>query len=167
MVLGAGAREVRARLGRVPCTVVDNPRWAEGMGSSLRAGLASLADTAASAVVVLLVDQPWVGAPAVARVLAAHRAGASLVAAAYGGGRGHPVLLARRHWAGAAGAATGDRGARAYLAAHADELTLVECADVGAPDDIDTPADLALLGPRSRPKPQPQPQPGRKPPPAP
>ncbi|MDG4535001.1 nucleotidyltransferase family protein [Streptomyces sp. AV19] len=146
VVLGAGAREVHARLDCAPCTLVDNPRWADGMGSSLRAGLASLAGTSATAVVVLLVDQPRVGAPAVARVLAAHRAGASLVAAAYGGERGHPVLLARRHWAGAARAATGDRGARAYLRAHADELTLVECADVAAPDDIDTPADLGLLG---------------------
>ncbi|WP_344019835.1 nucleotidyltransferase family protein [Streptomyces luteireticuli] len=165
LVLGAGAQEVRARLGPTPCTVVHNSRWADGMGSSLRAGLESLVDTPATAVVVLLVDQPRVGAPAVARVLAAHRAGASLVAAAYGGARGHPVLLARRHWAGAARAATGDRGARAYLAAHADELTLVECADVGAPDDIDTPADLTLLRPEAHREAHREAPPGRKPPP--
>ncbi|WP_422125548.1 nucleotidyltransferase family protein [Streptomyces caatingaensis] len=156
VVVGAGAHEVRTRLAHLSCAVVHNPRWADGMGSSLRAGLASLAGTAAGAVVVLLVDQPGVGSPAVARVLAAHRAGASLVAAAYGGERGHPVLLARRHWAGAARAAEGDRGARAYLRAHADGLRLVECGDVAAPDDIDTPADLGLLAP--------PPPPGRNPP---
>ncbi|MEV5238552.1 NTP transferase domain-containing protein [Streptomyces cinnamoneus] len=148
VVLGAGASEVRARLGgRPPGTVlVDHPGWAEGMGSSLAAGLASLAAVAdVTAALVMLVDQPRVGPEAVARVLAAHRAGAGLVAAAYGGERGHPVLLGRAHWDGVARSATGDRGARAYLHQHAAVVRLVECADVAAPDDVDTPDDLALL----------------------
>ncbi|MET9415377.1 nucleotidyltransferase family protein, partial [Streptomyces klenkii] len=76
---------------------------------------------------------------------AAHRAGAGLAAASYGGERGHPVLLAREHWAGVARAADGDRGARAYLRAHADAVTLVECADVADPRDVDVPDDLGLL----------------------
>ncbi|MFI9719841.1 NTP transferase domain-containing protein [Streptomyces sp. NPDC052396] len=144
-VLGAAADKVRAGLsGVVP---VVNPDWGQGMGSSLRAGLNSLAPVEASAVAVLLVDQPRIGAPAVVRVLAAHRAGADLVAAAYAGRRGHPVLFARRHWPGITELATGDQGARAYLRAHAAELTLVECGDIAAPDDIDSPADLALLEP--------------------
>lgn len=148
VVLGAGAAAVRARVpGRPGTVLVDNPHWAEGMGSSLRAGLESLAATDAPAVLVLLVDQPRIGARAVARILAAHRAGGQLVAAAYGGERGHPVLFARCHWAGVAAAATGDRGARDYLREHADAVTLVECSDIAAPDDIDTPEDLALLGP--------------------
>ncbi|GHG46759.1 nucleotidyltransferase family protein [Streptomyces griseocarneus] len=148
VVLGAGAAEVRARLGPpAPDRVlVDNPRWERGMGSSLRAGLASLtAVPGVSAAVVVLVDQPRVGAAAVARVLAAHRAGAHLAAAAYEGGQGHPVLLGREHWAGVARAAEGDLGARAYLRRHAADLRLVECSDVAAPDDVDTPDDLALL----------------------
>ncbi len=154
VVLGAGAAEVRARLGatrddgpRAGPVLVDNAAWADGMGTSLRAGLAALAATDATAAVVTLVDQPRVGAAAVARVLAAHRKGARLVAAAYDGVRGHPVLLAREHWAGAAEAAVGDRGARAHLAQHTAAIRLVECADVAAPDDVDTPADLVLLEP--------------------
>ncbi|MEU3350934.1 NTP transferase domain-containing protein [Streptomyces sp. NPDC037389] len=154
VVVGAGAAEVRARLGTTDAaladiTLVENPGWHRGMGTSLRAGLASLAAStdpaAVSAVLVTLVDQPRVGAAAVARVLAAHRAGARLAAAAYGGERGHPVLLAREHWAGAARAADGDMGARAYLRRHAAALRLVECGDVAAPDDVDTPDDLGLL----------------------
>ncbi|MFI1972265.1 4-diphosphocytidyl-2C-methyl-D-erythritol synthase [Streptomyces cinnamoneus] len=148
VVLGAGAEKVRARLGPAAGVVlVDHPGWADGMGTSLRAGLASLtaAGTDASAALVALVDQPRVGARAVARVLAAHREGAELAAAAYEGVRGHPVLLAREHWDGVARAATGDRGARDYLRQHASLVRLVECSDVAAPDDVDTPDDLALL----------------------
>lgn len=148
VVLGAEAATVRARAELPGCVLVDNPRWADGMGSSLRAGLESLAGTGAEAALVSLVDQPGIGPEAVARVLAAYEsagAGKALVAAAYGGERGHPVLFGAEHWAGIAATATGDRGARAYLKAHADEITLVECGDVARPYDIDTEADLAHL----------------------
>ncbi|MER5784939.1 NTP transferase domain-containing protein [Streptomyces mobaraensis] len=145
VVAGAAAEEVRRRLAGAECTVVENPGWADGMGSSLRSGLASLAGTGASAVLVMLVDQPGIGAAAVARVVAAHRAGAGLVAASYAGRRGHPVLFASPHWAGVAASATGDRGARAYLRAHAAAVTAVACDDVADPDDIDAPADLLRL----------------------
>ncbi|GAB2588878.1 nucleotidyltransferase family protein [Streptomyces capparidis] len=145
VVLGAAAGEVRARARLEQCTLVDNPRWETGMGSSLRAGLASLAGTGAGAVVVALVDTPRIGPGVVARLLAAHRSGASIAAAAYGGVRGHPVLFAARHFAEVAASAEGDRGARAFLHAHPAEITLVECADIAAPDDIDTPEDLGLL----------------------
>ncbi|MBZ4319853.1 nucleotidyltransferase family protein [Streptomyces huiliensis] len=148
VVVGAAAADVRRRLARAArttVTVVENPDWADGMGSSLCAGLASLAGTPVSAVLVMLVDQPGVGATAVARVLAAHRAGAGLVTASYAGRRGHPVLFARPHWPGVAASATGDRGARAYLRAHAAAVTTVACEDVADPDDIDVPADLVRL----------------------
>ncbi|MFE7116923.1 NTP transferase domain-containing protein [Streptomyces sp. NPDC057654] len=148
VVLGAAAERVRARTDLAALTGHEplvNPDWAQGMGSSLRVGLRALEDSGASAVLVMLVDQPGMGAAAVARVLAAHRAGADLAAASYDGRRGHPVLFGAERWAEVAASATGDRGARAYLRAHAEEITLVECADVAAPDDIDTPEDLTLL----------------------
>ncbi|GGZ39712.1 nucleotidyltransferase family protein [Streptomyces poonensis] len=145
VVLGARAETVRARAELPGCVLVDNPEWARGMGSSLRAGLASLADTGARAALVMLVDQPGIGAEAVARVRSAYRSPDSLVAAAYGGERGHPVLFGAAHWAGVAAAATGDRGARGYLAARADEVVLVECGDVARPYDIDTEGDLVHL----------------------
>ncbi|MGW3263438.1 nucleotidyltransferase family protein [Streptomyces sp. NPDC001056] len=145
VVLGAGAEEVRARADLGGCVLVDNPDWAEGMGSSLRAGLASLARTDARAALVSLVDQPGIGPEAVARVLSAYGGGDTLVSAAYDGTRGHPVLFGAAHWAGIAAAATGDRGARAYLMAHEGDIRLVECADVAEPYDIDTEADLSHL----------------------
>lgn len=145
VVLGASADDVRRRAGLSGCVLVDNPDWAEGMGSSLRAGLAALTPTGASAALVSLVDQPGIGPAAVARVLDAYEDEKSLVSAAYDGTRGHPVLFGRAHWPGIAATATGDRGARAYLREHAGRIRLVECADVAEPYDIDTEADLRHL----------------------
>ncbi|WP_404189223.1 nucleotidyltransferase family protein [Streptomyces tauricus] len=143
VVLGAAADAVRERADLPGCVLVDNPEWEEGMGSSLRAGLESLRGTGAGAALVSLVDQPGIGPEATARLLAAHRSPATLAAASYEGKRGHPVLLGADHWAGIAATATSDQGARAYLKAHADAITLVECADVAQPYDVDTAADLA------------------------
>lgn len=145
VVLGARAGDVRERARLADCVLVDNPEWERGMGSSLRAGLDSLAGTGVRAALVLLVDQPGVGVEAVARVRAAYRDETSLVSAVYEGRRGHPVLLGAAHWAGIRASATGDRGARAYLRAHEESVTLVECDDVARPYDIDTEADLGHL----------------------
>lgn len=68
IVLGAAADRVRTEADLPGAVLVDNPHWADGMGSSLRAGLESLAGTAADAALVCLVDQPGIGAPAVARI---------------------------------------------------------------------------------------------------
>ena len=131
--------------------VVDNPDWHTGMGSSLRAGLRALAGAQrVSAVVVALADQPLVGPDAVARLIAAYRAGASVAVAAYDGQPRNPVLLAREHWPEVVSMAMGDTGARAFLRARADLVTLVECGDTGSPDDIDTAADLARITGRGR-----------------
>ncbi|MGI5459221.1 nucleotidyltransferase family protein [Streptomyces sp. CA-249302] len=145
VVLGARAADVRERARLDGCVVVENPAWEAGMGSSLRAGLDSLAGTGATAVLVSLVDQPGIGAAAARRVVGAFEGESSLVSAAYDGVRGHPVLFGAAHWEGIAASATGDRGARAYLKAYADAVTLVECGDVAEPYDIDTEADLVHL----------------------
>ena len=125
---------------------VGNDDWRTGMGSSLRAALHALADPDVGpdvgAAVVALADQPLVGAEAVSRLIAAYQAGAGVAVAGYDGRPRNPVLLAREHWPEVIAMATGDQGARAFLRARPDLVTLVECGDTGRPDDIDTPADL-------------------------
>ncbi|MEU0831335.1 nucleotidyltransferase family protein [Streptomyces sp. NPDC005969] len=145
VVLGAAADEVRARADLSGCAVTVNPQWPEGMGSSLRAGLGALSGTEADAALVLLVDQPGIGAQAVARVRSAYRSRMTLAAASYDGERGHPVLFGADRWADIAAGAVGDQGARAYLRAHRDAITLVECSDVAEAYDIDTAEDLRHL----------------------
>ena len=71
--------------------------------------------------------------------------GARLAVAAYGGRPRNPVLIAREHWTEVLTLAHGDAGARPFLRAHPDLITLVECGDVGSPDDIDTPEDLVRV----------------------
>ncbi len=123
---------------------VHNPRWRTGMGSSLAAGLTAVPD-GCTAAVIALADQPLVGAEAVRRLIGAHHAGASVAVAAYGGKPRNPVLIGREHWPQAIELAVGDVGARPFLRARPDLVTLVECGDTGRPDDIDTRADLARI----------------------
>lgn len=145
VLIVTGAAQVELRPEHQARTVY-NGEWRTGMGSSLRAALRALAELEAGpeigAVVVALADQPLVGAEAVGRLIAAYRAGAGVAVAAYGGKPRNPVLLAREHWPEVIATATGDQGARAFLRARPELVTLVECGDTGRPDDIDTPADL-------------------------
>jgi nicotine blue oxidoreductase len=122
-------------------SVVDNPDWSSGMGSSLRAGLAAL-PAGSSAVVLMLVDTPGLGPDVVRRLVAAHADGARVAVATYDGAPRNPVLLAREHWAEAGRLAVGDVGARAFLSAYPQLVTSVECGDAGDPSDIDTAEDL-------------------------
>ena len=138
VVTGAAAAEPPGAV------IVHNPDWRSGMGSSLAAGLTALPGTATAAVIALA-DQPLVGPEAVRRLIAAHREGASVAVAGYDGKPRNPVLLAREHWPEVIAAATGDQGARAFLHARPELVTLVECGDTGRPDDIDTPADLERI----------------------
>lgn len=142
VVVGASAAEVRAVLPPDVLTV-EARDWAEGMGASLRAGLEALTafDLVPDAALLHLVDLPGVTAEAVAR-LAANPTPDILRRAAYGGRAAHPVLIGRSHWTGVCESASGDAGARGYLAGH-PALELVECGDVADPDDVDTPEALA------------------------
>jgi len=139
VVLGAAADTVRASATLAGVTVVDNPLFATGMGSSLRTGLAALGSMDADAAVVLLVDTPGITPAAVSRLreAAATDPAGALVIATYDGQRGHPVLLGRAHWAGVSELAVGDVGARPYLARH--PVAEVACEDVADPADMDVP----------------------------
>ena len=123
VVVVSGAHELE---GAVQC-----PDWERGPGASLRCGLAALGPEVEAAVVVLA-DGPELAPEAVARVVSAWReSGTPVVAASYGGDRGHPLVVARPAWDGIP-----DEGLRS-----ADAL-LVPCDDLGSPGDVDYPADL-------------------------
>ncbi|HET6212602.1 MAG TPA: nucleotidyltransferase family protein [Micromonosporaceae bacterium] len=145
VVLGAAADAVRARARLDGVTVLENPAWTTGMGSSLRAGLAALADTGAFAAVVLLVDMPGITSDAVRRVAALPYPNA-LVCATYHGRRGHPMLLGRDHWPGITTLAAADVGARPYLVARSAQVQGIVCDDVADDSDIDTPEEAARWG---------------------
>ncbi|MGB2953883.1 MAG: nucleotidyltransferase family protein [Gaiellaceae bacterium] len=126
IVVVLGAHEVETDARTVHCA-----EWERGPGASLRCGLAALPPEAEAAVIVLA-DGPRLAPAAIDRVVAAWREDAGeVVAASYGGIRGHPVVLGREAWSGVP-----DDGARALGA------VLVACDDLGAPGDVDLADDL-------------------------
>ena len=137
VVLGAQADVVRAKASLDGVTVVDNPHWDTGMGSSLRTGLHAIGT--ADAVVVLPVDTPGVTVAALHRLMAL-AAPDTLARAVYRGEIGHPVLIGSGHFAGVMASAAGDQGARDYL--KANTVRHVECSDVADGADVDLPDDL-------------------------
>jgi CTP:molybdopterin cytidylyltransferase MocA len=138
VVLGAQAVDVWRTADLDGATVLANRDWETGMASSLRTGLDGLRGWPGrvDAALVTLVDMPGM-TPEALRALAAHAAPDTLAIATYDGVRGHPVLLGREHWAGVAATATGDEGARRYLAAH--DVTEVDCTGLADPTDLDLP----------------------------
>ena len=126
VIVVIGAHQVATQARTVKCL-----EWERGPGASLRCGLDELSEEVEAAVVVLA-DGPNLHPYAIDRVISTWREGGSpIVAAAYGGQRLHPVLIERSVWD-----AVPDEGLRDLPA------ELVECGDLGAPGDVDTPADL-------------------------
>lgn len=126
IVVVEGAHSLESQTGRV----VACEDWARGPGASLRCGLAALAEDVEAAAVVLA-DGPDLAPEAVERVLAAWREHGRLVAASYGGARGHPLVVGRSDWRDVPDEGLRDR-----------PVLLVPCDDLGAPGDVDTPDDL-------------------------
>ena len=125
-----------AWVGEVPnAEIVINDDWGTGMGSSLRAGLAALADRVdVDAVLVTLVDLPGMTGEAISLLIDGADVD-SLVAAQFEGKRANPVMIGRHHWAGVQASAVGDQGARAYLAGR--DVRLIPLDGVADGQDLD------------------------------
>ncbi len=126
LVVVLGAHDVETDARTVRCA-----DWEQGPGASLRCGLAALGPETEAAAVVLA-DGPDLAPEALDRLIAAWEEGrGDILAASYGGVRGHPVVLGRSVW---------DRipadGARAL------DPILVPCDDLGSPGDVDFADDL-------------------------
>ena len=136
VVLVLGAAEVPAPPG---VTAITAPDWDEGLSASLRTGLAQADRMHADFAVLHIIDTPDVGPAVVARVLGRALASRSGLARAYYGDRpGHPVVLARRHWAEVSAMVSGDQGAGAYLRSRRD-VEIVDCTDLAHGQDVDEP----------------------------
>jgi molybdenum cofactor cytidylyltransferase len=134
VILVLGAAVVAAPPGVTAITARD---WHEGLSTSVRAGLLQAGRMHADYAVLHVIDTPDVGAAVVSRVLGRALSSDSGLARAYFGERpGHPVVMARRHWAEVLALITGDRGAGAYLGGRRD-VEIVDCADLAGGQDID------------------------------
>lgn len=139
--------------------VVHNPDRGQGQSTSVRAGLGALradasgmeeSGTEARAAIVLLGDQPLVGASVVGRLVAAFEGGAKVAVATYGGEMRNPVLFSRDVWELLKEELEGDVGARPFLWRHPELVVRVPCEAVGDPADVDTREELRLLEEKMR-----------------
>ena len=138
VVTGHEAAAVQAALTGRAVRFVGNPGFAEGLSTSVRAGIAALGEV--DGALVALGDMPWVSAGDVAALIEAFARSGRIAAPVCEGRRGNPVLWPARYFA-VLGRLEGDVGARAVLAAHTDDLETVP-ASRGVLRDVDAPEDL-------------------------
>jgi len=150
-VLGNEADRVDAALGKLPVERVRNPAYAEGLSTSLKAGLAALPDDI-DGVIVCLGDMPLVAGRDLDRLIAAFNPleGRAIVVPTRHGKRGNPVLWAKRFIPEMAELA-GDVGAKHLIGEHAELVCEVEMDSDGVLVDIDTPDALAALRDKVKP----------------
>jgi CTP:molybdopterin cytidylyltransferase MocA len=141
-IVGADAERLREICERYGVRMVANEEWERGQSTSVLAGLRACGGEAA---VVLLGDQPFIGAEAVGRLLAAFAEGAKVAVATYGGKRRNPVLFSREVWPVLEAELVGDEGARSVLRRHPELVVEVPCEGAGDPTDVDTREDLRRL----------------------
>lgn len=142
LVTGHESSAVTAAAGDAPQFVIVNDRHEEGIGGSIALAARAVAHTA-DALLVLFADQPLVTARHVEALIAAWSgAEDEIVASAFSGTMGPPVLFPRGAF-DALGALGGDEGAKRILRDPAFDLRSIPFEDAAI--DIDTPADLEKL----------------------
>lgn len=149
IVLGANAEQIRPEVEGPSVQIVPNPRWAEGLSSSIRAGIEALASSEdpPEAVVLTLCDQPLVCSDDIDALVAAYRSTTRpIIASKYAGTLGVPALFAQSvlpellHLAG-------DAGAKQVIQRHLASVWPVPCPHAAI--DLDTLVDYEAI--RSKP----------------
>ncbi len=145
VVTGHERERVEAALNGLPVRVVHNPDYAEGLGTSLKAGIAAVPDDADGAI-VCLGDMPQVNAALIDKLIAAFdpARGALVVVPSIAGRRGNPVVWSRRFFHDLM-AINGDIGARHLIGSYAEAVAEVPVEGDAALTDVDTPESLSAV----------------------
>ncbi len=144
LVLGHEAEKIKERISTENLSVVINESYRQGMGTSLRAGLAALPPDVDAALIVLA-DQPFVLPKTLDLLMDEYtRSSAQIVIPTYKGFRGNPVLLDRSVFSEVM-ALTGDIGCRAIFGSHLEGIAKVPVEDIGILLDMDSKDDFELL----------------------
>jgi molybdenum cofactor cytidylyltransferase len=149
VVVGANYGQIVTRIRNSRAEIVRNVSWKNGLGSSIRAGIKRLLkkDPAASAVLLMVGDQPLVRAGHLRRLIDfRRRTGKHLVCSRYAETVGVPAVFGREFFGELM--RLGKRGAKRLLLSHSDQ-----CAQITLPEaeiDIDEDADIERLESRKR-----------------
>lgn len=119
--------------------VVTNPNWAEGIGSSIKAGLSSVAGESPDGVLFFVCDQPFLTAEHLINLITVFNEHSGIVASSYGGVRGVPAVFPRNHYSVLLNL-DNHEGARRVIEAGIDEVISIDFP--GGEIDLDTPDDV-------------------------
>jgi molybdenum cofactor cytidylyltransferase len=148
VVTGHQRDKVEAALAGLPVKFVHNPHFADGLGTSLKAGIAALGTLPAEAdgAIVCLGDMPQVDAALIDRLIGAFdpEHGALVVVPTIDGKRGNPVVWSRRFFPDLM-AVEGDVGARYLIGRYTEAVAEVPLTGTAALTDIDTPEALEAV----------------------
>jgi molybdenum cofactor cytidylyltransferase len=145
VVTGHQREMVEAALDGLPVKLVHNPDYADGLGTSLKAGIAAVPKEA-DAALVCLGDMPQVDAALIDKLIAAFdpERGALVVVPSIDGRRGNPVVWARRFFHDLM-QIQGDIGARHLIGSYAEAVAEVPLSGAAALTDVDTPESLSAV----------------------
>jgi molybdenum cofactor cytidylyltransferase len=145
VVTGHEREKVEAALKGLPLRLVHNPDFSEGLGSSLKAGIAAVPESA-DAAIVCLGDMPQVDAVLINRLIAAFdpERGALIVVPSIDGRRGNPVLWSNRFFHDLM-SIQGDIGARHLIGSYAEAVVEVPVGGQAALTDVDTPESFSAV----------------------
>jgi molybdenum cofactor cytidylyltransferase len=145
VVTGHQRDKVEAALAGLPVKFVHNPHFADGLGTSLKAGIAALPAEADGAI-VCLGDMPQVDAALIDRLIGAFDPdhGALVVLPTIDGKRGNPVVWSRRFFPDLM-AVEGDVGARYLIGRYTEAVAEVPLTGAAALTDVDTPEALEAV----------------------
>jgi molybdenum cofactor cytidylyltransferase len=145
VVTGHQHEKVEAALKDLPVRLVRNPDYAEGLGTSLKTGIAAVPENADGAI-VCLGDMPQVDAALIDRLVAAFdpERGALVIVPSIIGRRGNPVVWSRRFFHDLM-SIQGDIGARHLIGAYAEAVVEIPVVGAAALIDVDTPESLSAV----------------------
>jgi len=141
VVTGHQAASVAAALRGLAVAIVANPDYANGLSTSLRAGLRAL-PACIDGALILLGDMPEVETSVLTALVAAFTDTSAICVPVRHRRRGNPVLWGSAYFAEMMGL-TGDSGAKPLMARHETHLIEVEVATDSIFEDVDVPEDLA------------------------
>jgi molybdenum cofactor cytidylyltransferase len=145
VVTGHQHEKVEAALKDLPVRLVRNPDYAEGLGTSLKTGIAAVPENADGAI-VCLGDMPQVDAALIDRLVGAFdpERGALVIVPSIIGRRGNPVVWSRRFFHDLM-SIQGDIGARHLIGAYAEAVVEIPVVGAAALIDVDTPESLSAV----------------------